>query len=887
MKTAGQDEEDDRDEVTDIVLRPRAATDDMDVDARRIQGSLRSRLFGVRSEPIRIGRFRLGRILGTGGMGVVHEAHDEKLDRKVALKLLHDDREADEQPRLLREAQALGRLSHPNVVQVYEVGTFEGRVWIAMEFLDGPSVAAWLADERRPWRQILDKFIQAGEGLAAAHAEGLVHRDLKPANLLLGGDGRVRVVDFGLARQLERIDVEESTQPNPVIALVTHTSLAGTPAYMSPEQVNRAGVDARSDQYSFCVALYEALFGERPYQANTPTAILQEIADGRVQPPARPLSAHVPLHVLRAVMKGLSMAPDDRFDDMPALLAELRRDPWTRRWQVLAFGAVTVLGVGAMWPRAEVEPCADVPKDDSDVWPQQARDDVEGAYRGSGFERWQLAFERLDASLTEWADDWSRQRHDVCVEHHVERALSAELHDRRAYCLERVRREVDALVSTLANVDAAAVQTMRLTAAALPDLAQCDGQRVLSRRATPNDPRFAEVEDLISKGSAEALVGHTSQALDAADAALALATELGDPLSLAESEALRGGVLRKAGRFEEAIAEYTSAAGHAEVAADDAHRFEALLGLIDVTLIDQRLDRARLMLDLAASLAERIEAGPAGTARLLAFESRWHSSNKDYDQAIELGERALEPMLLAFGPESSETLELQLHIANFKLRSGRGEEALTMYLAVRDAYLSILGPNEPSLAKYQYQVAYVLWYLKRPHEAFAPLQRAIELREPYALAGDVHLVDCYRMYSILLSSTGDVDAAYALLLKARELAKGVPPDDYRQSQLIAQISELDYLIGRHQAVIDLALPWLRSKRAKGEFTANMALMQYRLIECLEAVGDDRQALELMLDFLEAFETVTDEKFLSDYQPEIDDVRERLRDRTDSRTPPTP
>lgn len=878
---------DDRDEVTDIVLRPRSAAGDMDVDARRIQGSLRSRLFGVKAEPIRIGRFRLGKILGTGGMGVVHEAHDEKLDRKVALKLLHDDREEDEQPRLLREAQALGKLSHPNVVQVYEVGTFEGRVWIAMEFLDGPSLGVWLAAEPRSWREVLDKYLEAGEGLAAAHREGLVHRDLKPANLLLGADQRVRVVDFGLARRLETIDAEDSTQPTPISALLTHTNLAGTPAYMSPEQVNRTGVDARSDQYSFCVALYEALFGERPYQANSPTAILQEIADGRVQPPARPLSSHVPVHVLRAVMKGLSKAPEERFEDMSALLAELRRDPWARRRQVVAVGVIGLLGVGAMWPQTASDPCADVPAPDARSWDTEARDDVEAAFKSSGSDRWEKPFERLDRELATWAEAWTGQRHQVCVAHHVERAQSAELHDRRVRCLDRARREVDAIIDTLRDADAAAVESMRMSAAALPELSQCDGERLLSSRVLPKDPRVAQIENLLSAGSAEVLVGRTTKALDAADAALRVATELEEPVLLAEARGLRGKILRRAGRPVEAVDDFQRAADQFEIAGDDAGRLEAWLGYADAATSADQTERAGLALVIAAPIVERIEAGPGWHGRLLHLRGQWYAGQQALGPAEDAVEQALEHLTQAYGTDALETLEALADLAKIRLMAGRGEEALPMLIQVRDRFEAALGPDEPSLAKVYYDIAHAYFFMERYEEALVPFQRTLELREPHAIEGDVHLVDMYRMYSVLLSGTGDGDAAYSVLLHARHLAEALPPEDPRHVALNHQIAELDFLIGRYQTFIDAELAWFKGERAKGGFedVLDLPLVQHRLIQCFMALGRPEEARALIVDFLEAAAETNDE-FREFWAEEIADIRTRLAE-IDGQSPESP
>ncbi len=238
-----------------------------------------------------VGRFRLMERLGAGAMGEVYSAYDEQLDRKVAVKLVKPGvrSRSDISERLLREAKTLARLSHPNVVQVYEAGTFRERVYVAMEFVRGVTLDAWRKEnaDKASWKDVLGLFLAAGEGLLAAHRAGLVHRDFKPANVLVGADGRVRVLDFGLARTEAADDETPSSEALPLddshamLATLTQTgSILGTPAYMSPEQWQAKKVDARSDQFSFCVALYEALYGKRPFQPKTNFQLAKLTADG-------------------------------------------------------------------------------------------------------------------------------------------------------------------------------------------------------------------------------------------------------------------------------------------------------------------------------------------------------------------------------------------------------------------------------------------------------------------------------------------------------------------------------------------------------------------------------------------------------------------------------
>ncbi|MCA9678315.1 MAG: protein kinase, partial [Myxococcales bacterium] len=280
-----------------------------------------------------IGRYIILARLGAGGMGVVFTAYDPQLDRKVALKLLRTGSglaEGEARARLVREAQAIAQLSHPNVVAVYDVGTADsGDVYIAMEFVEGETLTSWLGHWERSWREILEMFFQAGRGLAAAHARGLMHRDFKPDNVLVGLDGRVRVTDFGLARSvIDHVEELSKDRPRPDLAALRVTLTAtgavlGTPRYMAPEQLRGATADARSDQFSFCIALYEALYGTHPLPGDSVIEMVQHGAE----PTPPPVDTKVPPSIGRTLMRGLSIEPVKRYSTMSALLVELTPPP--------------------------------------------------------------------------------------------------------------------------------------------------------------------------------------------------------------------------------------------------------------------------------------------------------------------------------------------------------------------------------------------------------------------------------------------------------------------------------------------------------------------------------------------------------------------------------
>jgi serine/threonine protein kinase len=320
----------------------------------------------------RVGRYLVLSSIGAGGMGVVFAAYDPQLDRKIALKLLRSGfagSNKDARARLRREAQAIAQLSHPNVVSIYDVGTTDdGDLYIAMEFVEGDTLTSWLKTYPRSWREIIDVFVQAARGLLSAHRVGLLHRDFKPDNVLVGGDGRVRVTDFGLARSL--LAPDEVARAKPVmtaldLALTVTGTVLGTPRYMPPEQLTGPELDARSDQFSFCVALYEALYGVHPLPGGTSVSMLER-GDKALPPPE---GLKIPVAIDRAVLRGLERDRDKRFPSMSSLIDELmpapRRSPV--RTATLATAAVLLIGGTTAALVAQRPPPAPVAKESPNV----------------------------------------------------------------------------------------------------------------------------------------------------------------------------------------------------------------------------------------------------------------------------------------------------------------------------------------------------------------------------------------------------------------------------------------------------------------------------------------------------------------------------------------
>ena len=338
-----------------------------DVEARRAKAKIEGQLFGS-GEVVAVGRYRIEGRIGAGAMGVVYRAHDPDLARDVAVKVLNPDapRGGDggetRHARLIREARAMARLAHPNVIHVYDVGTVDEGVFIAMELVLGTDLASWLRETERPWRDVLSACVAAGRGIAAAHAVGLIHRDFKPENVLVGRDGRVRVVDFGLAggtgAQTGPLESAESRPPElPAVteelvgedphgdASLTRTgTILGTPKYMAPEQL-AGSPGEQSDQFSFCVTVFEALYGCPPFEGATLSAYRSNVRHGRVIAP--PSGTSVPRAVYDQLVRGLSAQPDARHPTMDSLLDELEQFVGDdRRRGTGVFGRV--LGLGAM-----------------------------------------------------------------------------------------------------------------------------------------------------------------------------------------------------------------------------------------------------------------------------------------------------------------------------------------------------------------------------------------------------------------------------------------------------------------------------------------------------------------------------------------------------------
>ncbi|HEY1811408.1 MAG TPA: serine/threonine-protein kinase, partial [Kofleriaceae bacterium] len=449
----------------------------------------------------KVGRFVVAGKLGAGGMGVVYAAHDRELDRHVALKVLRVAGASDEERvRMLREGQAMARVTHPNVITVHEVGVDGELVFLAEELLDAGTLGDWL-EHARVQNEIIEKFVAAGRGLAAAHAAGLVHRDFKPDNVLVGGDGRARVMDFGLAR-LRGTDPGESAARDSQVELRSPLSeplteagaVMGTPGYMAPEIYRNEPADARTDQFAFGVALYEALYGTRPFERGA-------IVDGRAVAPRPPPSSKVPAWVGRVVARAIALDPAQRFASMDDLLAELARDPTAARQRVaigaaiavaVAAGAIAVVGaIGGSGPAAEPPSalCTGASAQLAGAWDPGARAALEAAFRRLDKPFAADAIGGVEAALDAYAARWVAMQTDACRATRVFGFQSEDVLTARATCLDSRRVELATLAKLFAGADEALVRTAVTAARKLSPLDDCDDlAALLAPDPLPKDP---------------------------------------------------------------------------------------------------------------------------------------------------------------------------------------------------------------------------------------------------------------------------------------------------------------------------------------------------------------------------------------------------------------
>jgi tetratricopeptide (TPR) repeat protein len=723
-----------------------------------------------------VGRYVvLGRV-GSGGMGVVYAAYDPELDRKVALKLLKAWGSGDGtrgHRRLLREAQAMARLSHPNVITVHDVGEHRGSVFVAMEFVEGRTLGAWLAERTRPVREVLDVMLRAGQGLSAAHAAGLVHRDFKPDNVMVGDDGRVRVMDFGLARSARAgpeapPDTEVAPRRDAVaVDLTREGAIVGTPAYMAPEQHLGLTTDARTDQFCFCVALYEALYGERPFPGESAAALALAVSSGEIR--AAPARSRVDPRLRRILRRGLAADPAHRWPNMDALLAELGHDAAALRRRALGASVVAV-GIGALaWAlasRPDARMCEGGREQLSGTWDPQVRERVGDALLRTGLPYARATWERVEADVEAWVDGWATMHREACEASRRGEASDAML-DRRMACLDQRRAALAALVGVLEDADVAVVDQAVQAALALPTLERCaDADALLAELPPPEDEVTAQqvtgLRERLEEVSALENAGRYAAGLERARAIAREAEAVGFAPLLAEARFSQGALEERVGNFADAEALLRSAYHTAVRTRHDRTAAQAALQLVFVSGVRLgRLEDARSWSEHADSLVRRVYGDDDGAtqAHLANHLGAALANAGELEAARQQHERGLQMMEQALGVEHPD-VALQLNNLGTTLnRLGRFSEAVVVHERSAAIWRVVVGPEHPQVATTLTNLGAARAGLGDHESARRDHEAALRIFEAAGRGAELHTAEILGNLGNSLAALGDHAAA--------------------------------------------------------------------------------------------------------------------------------
>ncbi|MEM9459677.1 MAG: tetratricopeptide repeat protein [Myxococcota bacterium] len=664
-----------------------------------------------------IGRYIVLDTLGRGGMGVVARAYDPRLQREVAIKKLLVERGSQADAQLVREAQAMARLSHPNVVPVYDVASDGQSVFLTMEFVSGTNLSVWLHSAPRSWREVVDVFVDAGRGLAAAHELHLVHRDFKPSNVLIGDDGRVRVADFGLARvpKIDTPDTPESTDDFVLTSssmTTAHGVLMGTPYYMPPEQHDNAHTDARGDQYSFCVSLWEALCRARPFHGS-PDELLERKLGG---PPRWPTDVDVPSWLVELLRRGLEPDPRRRWPSMRAMLEVLERRAHRRRrrWWLGLGGGLLVLGVlGGIYRGGHEPGCTNGRAQLDDVWGESQRHKVQHRMSTSARAYARALAPTVVQGLDDYAEAWGRV-HDRACRARAQPGYSERAGDRQLVCLDRRRAALDAAVGLLADPRADVVDRAVTMVQELPTLERCeDLAGLLSAVAPPDDPRVAERVEEIRQTLAEVRSLHAAGLFEQAErtlTGLAQAARASDyaPV-IAEIGYEQAQLQLVAGHYQEAFATLRRAYATAVGVGHDPLAARAASSLLFVSA--QRLgeyDVALAWADSAVALAERGDPGGALPATVQGYYSQLLALRGEHAQAEEQQREVLRTVIRTSGERSLAVASAKHQLAFVLAVGGRRDQALPLIEQVVAITSDVLGPEHPRTTGARAQLANAL-----------------------------------------------------------------------------------------------------------------------------------------------------------------------------------
>lgn len=817
----------------------------------------------------RVGRYQVLEIVGEGGMGAVYAAYDPELDRRVALKVLHQAVDRDSasrgRQRLAREAQAMARLSHPNVITVHDVGTFEGAVFVAMEFVEGRTLGKWREEEEPSLAELVDVFERAGRGVVAAHEAGLIHRDFKPQNVMVADDGRVRVLDFGLARPggEEALDPSGSFSGSFAVSSTGHLSssgfdealtaegqVMGTPAYMAPEQHRGRPVDPRCDQFSFCVTLYEAAYGERPFGGGSASSLRKAVLSGAVRD--TPEGTEVPDALRTVLLRGLSVPADDRFPTMQDLLDAMREAVSSRKQSpVRAVGLAAIglaVGVGlwsarATTPDAPSDPCVVDEDELAGVWDDARRERITTRFTASGLSSARKMADRVAERLDRHADQWRTARYDACAATRVAKTQSDELMDLRMACLERARSKMATFVGLLEDADASTVERGEDVVKALGSLNACSNPETLrAGPRPPEDPELAQrvqgIRDDLDEVEAQVAAGRYPQAFDLAKAAVDDARDSQHDPVLADALAWWGELQARRGDNPASIATYheayylareigsertelsialdltfvygqlepnLAAATHwgqlAQVLARrldsplllaNAYRYEGVAFAINSKFEDaaRRFEDARRVLDAEAD--QSLEKTAMLRALLDQDLFRVQLSLGDEETGRATSRRALAAFEELFGRDHPTTVQLAAELAYLDVESGDVEVAIEAIEESIRVVSEVHGEQHPRAMIASGQLANVLWAAGRRKEAKAIRRDLIERSETHLGATHRSVAERAEQLAQWLHDEKHYDDALDLYGKAISVyeASGGPNDVDAADARIARVRML-------------------------------------------------------------------------------------------------
>jgi tetratricopeptide (TPR) repeat protein len=770
------------------------------------------------------GRYEIQECVGFGSGGTVYKAYDPELDRIVALKVLQSSDGGSTRPEQhwTREAKVMAKVVHPNVVAVHDVGMADACVFIAAEFVEGGSLDQWLSDKPRTWPQILRVFRDAGAGLAAIHERGLVHRDFKPHNVMVGTDGRARVTDFGLARILPEFGESEdevtgelqlsAAQLAATIASRTQTgTIVGTPSYMSPEQWRGRVADDRSDQFSFCVALYEALYGRRPFDGRTAVELAEQVCDGRPQP--IPAKTKVPRWLGNVVMRGLSHRPEDRYESMPVLLGALTDTPGRvrRRWTVAAV-AVGFVGVGlGSYSLAGLEdkPCADEVRRVEAVWDTEAQAAVADALAAVP------AIARdVDQSIAAWSERWTQTSVAACEAAKVTESTSERQYALQMACLDRRLSELRAAAGVVAGLDVASATKALDVLETLGAPERCDDLTQLETL----EPTYASPDGR------------------------ALSHQLAVDIDRVEA-------LRMAGKLDAAAELAREVVAQADESGDPAVRAEALVSLGQtLTSAKQPTEAEQVLRDgvWAAEASGHVEMATAGWIELVQVIG---AQQERYDAGEDAAERAAAAVHRLGDPE--QAIALASNRAVVASVRGDYEEALRMHREVFQQAVELLGPDDRQVARMHVNLAAVLTHLGRIDEAVEHAEAGLAIQRARFPGAHPVSVEMLNTLGAMRVYQGDLKAARETLEQAvAEAEQTLPPVSASLASVLSNLAQVDIMEEHPEAARERYTRVLAIYRAVyGAEHPDVAMALHNLASAIDAAGDKTEAVRIYRESL--------------------------------------